>query len=220
VAQPQSESLYVPKAHRVEDRALLHDFMDENAFIELVTATPAIRITHIPVLLDRDTGDYGTLYGHVARTNPQSETFDGRNSAVVVFRGPHSYISPSWYARQEAVPTWNFAAVHATGILKRIDDKELLGDLLARLVDKFDGRYAEGKYDFRKLPASYTSPLLGAIVGFEMPVVGLEAKFKLGQERSAADRAGILEHLKTAKPERSLREMTASFYKRQDDPGR
>src|SRR3954453_19493192 len=97
--QQEPESLYIPKAHLVDDRKFLHDFMDEFSFIELVTASPEIRITHIPVLLDRSQGKYGTLYGHVSHGNPQKETFDARHPAVIVFRGPHSYISPSWYAK-------------------------------------------------------------------------------------------------------------------------
>src|SRR3981081_2830357 len=115
--QPSGETLYIPKAHLVADRKLLHDVMDDYAFVDLVTAVPSIRITHIPTLLDRNAGAYGTIYGHISRSNPQSQTFDGRHPAVVVFRGPHAYISPTWYAKSEAVPTWNFAVVHASGKL-------------------------------------------------------------------------------------------------------
>src|SRR5580704_13624377 len=89
----ERESLYIPKAHLVEDRKLLLDFMDEFSFVELITPTPDLRITHIPTILDRNSGKYGTIYGHVARNNPQSKTFDGQHLAVIVFRGPHSYIS-------------------------------------------------------------------------------------------------------------------------------
>ena len=108
-------TLYIPKAHRVEDLKLLHDFMDEYAFVDLVTSAPTLRITHIPVILDRTAGTYGKIMGHVSRQNPQSQAFDGRQTGVIVFRGPHGYISPTWYAKKEAVPTWNFAVVHATG---------------------------------------------------------------------------------------------------------
>src|SRR5262249_52170111 len=82
-----TQSLYIAKAHLVEDRQFLHDFMDEYSFIDLVTASPEIRITHIPVLLDRSGSKYGKLYGHISRQNPQSRTFDGQHQAVVVFRG-------------------------------------------------------------------------------------------------------------------------------------
>src|SRR5882672_9800977 len=121
-----TESLYIPKPQLVEDRKFLHDFMDEFSFVDLVTAAPSIRITHIPVILDRSIGKYGAIYGHISRQNPQSKAFDGRQPAVIVFRGPHSYISPTWYAKTEVVPTWNFAVVHASGTLKPIDDKKMM----------------------------------------------------------------------------------------------
>jgi len=207
-------TLYIPKAHRVEDLKLLHDFMDEYAFVDLVTSSPMLRITHIPVLVDRAAGNYGKILGHVSQQNPQSQAFDGRQTSVVVFRGPHGYISPTWYAKKEAVPTWNFAVVHATGRPAAITDRTALHKLLGRLIEKFEGTEGSG-YDFSKLPESYVSPMLGGIVGFEMQIESLEGKFKLGQERSDADKQGLLEHLgHTKRRERSLQDLTASFYKR------
>ena len=108
---------------RVEDRKLLHDFMDDFSFVDLITATPTIRITHIPMVLDRTKGRYGTIFGHISKNNPQQQAFDGTAPAVIVFHGPESYISPTWYAKAEAVPTWNFAVVHASGKLKPITDR-------------------------------------------------------------------------------------------------
>jgi len=211
-------TLYVPKAHRVEDLKLLHEFMDEYAFVDLVTSGPTLRITHIPVILDRTAGTYGRIMGHVSRQNPQSQAFDGRQTGVIVFRGPHGYISPTWYAKKEAVPTWNFAVVHATGRPAAINDKEALHKLLGRLIEKFESTEGSG-YDFSKLPDSYVSPMLGGIVGFEMQIESLEGKFKLGQERSDTDKQSLLEHLGQAKRrERSLQDLTTSFYKR-SQPG-
>ena len=204
--QPDAESLYIPKAHRVADRALLHDFMDEFPFVDLVTAAPSIRITHIPVLLFRNAGPYGTLFGHVARNNPQHETFDGRQSAVIVFHGPHAYISPAWYTNREAVPTWNFAVVHATGKPKPIADKKALHDRLAQLIHKFEG---DSTYNFLSLPDSYIYPMLEAIAGFEMQIDSIEGKFKLGQERGEADKASVLKHLKPP-----MRDFTSDFYRK------
>jgi transcriptional regulator len=175
-------TLYIPKAHRVEDLKLLHDFMDDYAFVDLVTSSPTLRITHIPVLVDRAPGNYGKILGHVSRQNPQSQAFDGRQTGVIVFRGPHGYISPTWYAKKEAVPTWNFAVVHATGRPAAITDKTALHKLLGRLIEKFEGTEGSG-YDFSKLPESYVSPMLGGIVGFEMQIDSLEGKFKLGAQR-------------------------------------
>ena len=210
--EPPRESLYIPKPQLVADRQFLQDFMDEFAFADLITASPAIRITHIPVLLDRTAAPYGTLYGHISRQNPQSKVFDGRAPAVIVFRGPDSYISPTWYSKPEAVPTWNFAVVHATGKPKPVTDPKAIHDFLARLIQKFEGK--DSAYNFAKLPESYTSSLIAGVIGFEMQVDLLEGKFKLGQDRSDLDKQSILKNLQTAKQPRSIYEFTAEFYKR------
>jgi transcriptional regulator len=212
--QPNPDSLYIPTAHRVENRKFLHDFMDEFSFADLVTASPSIRITHIPVVLDRTAGPYGTITGHISRNNAQKETFDGKSPAVIVFHGPESYISPTWYAKTESVPTWNFAVVHASGKLKPITDKTALHELLANLIHKFEGRYPGSTYDFSKLPDNYVYPMIGGIVGFEMQIEGIEGKCKLGQERSPEDKEGILKHLPNAWREPTMAEFTAAFYER------
>lgn len=209
---PPPASLYIPKAQLVEDRTFLQDFMDEFAFTDLITTSPDLRVTHIPVLLDRSAGEYGTIHGHISRQNDQTKAFDGKQEALVVFHGPQGYISPTWYQNQAAVPTWNFSVVHATGKLTPITDPEALHAFLARLIQKFEN-YQGTDYDFAKLPDSYVRPMLSGIVGFEMRIERLEGKFKLGQDRSAGDRQGILQHLRTAKKERSLYEMTEAFYK-------
>jgi transcriptional regulator len=208
------ETLYVPQAQRVDDRELLHAFMDEYAFADLITTAPALRVTHIPVLLDRKAGANGTLYGHIARNNPQSEALDGRQAAVMVFHGPHSYISPGWYGKPEGVPTWNFAVVHASGKPSPIREKKAVREMLARLIGKFEERYGNGTYDFGKLSDGSIAGMLGGVTAFAMRIEALEGKFKLGQERSAADRAGILAHLGEAKAETPMREFTARFYER------
>jgi len=212
---PTAGSLYIPKPHLVEDRQFLHDFMDEFAFVDLVTAAPSLRITHIPVWLERKAGPYGTIHGHLSRQNPQTNAFDGKQSAVMVFRGPHSYISPTWYTKTEGVPTWNFAVVHATGPLRPVTGKKELNDLLSNLIAKFES-YQGTDYDFSKLADSYKYGLMAGIIGFEMEVELLEGKFKLGQERSAADKQSLLKNLESAKPARSIRDLTASFYRRQN----
>jgi transcriptional regulator len=209
-----AESLYIPKPQLVEDRRFLHDFMDEFAFVELVTVSPSLRITHIPVWLDRAAGPYGTIHGHVSRQNPQGATFDGKQTGVVVFLGPHGYISPTWYAKGgNVVPTWNFAVVHATGKLRPVEGKDLSA-LLARLVAKFES-YEGTNYNFAALDETYKTSMMSGIIGFELEIELLEGKFKLGQDRAAADQQSLLKHLGDAKAPRSLQELTASFYQRQ-----
>lgn len=211
-------SLYIPEAHLVEDRKLLHDFMDQHRFIELVTSSPMLRITHIPVILERTAGAYGRILGHVSRQNPQSLTFDGSHAAVAVFRGPHAYISPTWFAKSNVVPTWNFAVVHAVGRPKAITDKRALHDMLARLIDSFE-KYQGSDYDFSKLPEGYVSSLMEGLVGFEMLLESLEGKFKLGQSWSEQDKKSVLEHLRQpAWREPSLYDISADFYQR-SEPG-
>jgi transcriptional regulator len=207
-----AESLYIPQPQLIEDRRFLHDFMDEFAFVDLVTVSPSLRITHIPVWLDRAAGSYGTIYGHISRQNPQGAAFDGRQTGVIVFRGPHGYISPAWYAKTEnAVPTWNFAVVHATGKLRPVEGRQELNELLSKLIAKFES-YEGTSYDFTRIDESYKTRLMGGIIGFKLEIELLEGKFKLGQDRSPADRQSLLKKLGDARAPRSLREFTAGFY--------
>jgi transcriptional regulator len=211
----EAESLYIPKPQLVEDRRFLHDFMDEFAFVDLVTVAPTLRITHIPVYLERAEGAYGTIHGHISRQNPQSAAFDGKQTGVIVFHGPHGYISPTWYAKTgNVVPTWNFAVVHATGKLRPVAGKKDLNDLLAKLIAKFE-RYEGTGYDFSKVDDGYKYGLMGGIIGFELEIELLEGKFKLGQDRSPEDKASLVKKLGKARAPRSLGEFTARFYERQ-----
>jgi transcriptional regulator len=209
-------SLYIPKAHLVEDRKLLHDFMDEYPFVDLVTSSSALSITHIPVVLDRTAGAYGLIFGHVSRQNPQSRLLDGQHHAVIVFRGPHGYISPTWFAKTDVVPTWNFAVVHASGRPKAITEKKQLHDRLARLIDSFEKEQGS-RYDFARLPEGYVSSQMEGIVGFEMVVESLEGKFKLGQSWSEGDRQRVLDHLRQqAQRQPSLYDLSTRFYLHKD----
>jgi transcriptional regulator len=188
--QPSPETVYIPSVQRVEDRKFLYDFMDEFSFADLVTAAPTIRITHIPVVLDRTAGSHGVIYGHISKSNPQQQAFDGESQAVLVFHGPESYISPTWYAKAESVPTWNFAVVHASGKLKPVTDKARLHELLANLIHKFEGRYPQSTYDFSKLPDSYVDPMMGGILGFEMQIEELGRKRPQSPTPSPTEREG------------------------------
>ena len=216
---PPAESLYIPKPQLVEDRKFLHDFMDEFAFVDLITVSPTLRITHIPVFLDRAAGQYGTIHGHISRHNPQSATFDGRQTGVIVFHGPHGCISPTWYATKgDVVPTWNFAVVHASGKLRPVDGQKPLNDLLAKLIAKFESYEGTG-YDFTKIGDQYKYGLMAGIIGFELEIELLEGKFKLGHDRSPADKQSLLTKLGSGKSQPSLSEYTARFYERQSRLG-
>src|SRR5262245_32627214 len=106
--------MYIPNSFREDDQAELHDLMRQNNFAILVTQHGGAPFaTHAPFLLDAERGPHGTLLAHIARANPQWRDFDGQQEALVIFQGPHAYISPSWYEVAPSVPTWNYAAVHA-----------------------------------------------------------------------------------------------------------
>jgi transcriptional regulator len=207
-------SLYIPKAHLVEERKFLHDFMDEFAFVDVITVSPTLRITHIPSVLDRTAGAYGTIFGHISAQNPQRAAFDGKQTAVIVFRGPQGYISPTWYAQTEATPTWNFSVVHASGRPTPITGADRTRELLSRLIAKFERSVGSSGYDLSKLPEEYVSRMMGGIAPFRMEIEGLEGKFKLGQERTEGDKQGVLAHLRQGGyRERTLYDVTDAFYK-------
>ncbi len=215
VSGPSDPSLYIPKAHVVDELKFLHDFMEDFAFVMLVTATPTLRITHIPSILDRTRGRFGTLRGHISAQNPQKAAFDGTHQAVIVFRGPQGYISPTWYAtRASVVPTWNFGVVHASGRPRPITDKVKTYDLLATLIGRNERRVGSTEYDFAAQPREYVERMMQGISPFEMEIQALEGKFKLGQERSEGDRNGVLTHLAHGEyKERSLHDLTQAVYK-------
>ncbi len=184
--------MYIPKAFEVTDRATLHDFIEANSFATLVTSIDdAPFATRLPMLLERETGAYGTLIGHVARANPHWRSFDGNSLAVAMFDGPHAYISPNWYVTAPAVPTWNYATVHAYGAPRVIEDLHRVEAIVDRLVAIHEASMPR-RWSTRILPPEFKSNLLRAIVGFEMPIDRIEGKFKFGQNRPIGDQVSTL----------------------------
>ena len=146
--------------------------------------------SHVPFLVERR-GDQLYLQGHLARPNPQVSNLTQGNEVLAVFSGPHAYISPRWYASGPAVPTWNYADVHAYGAVRPIDDADQLRDLLRRLSQRHESG-SETPWRMEDQPAEYMAGMLRGIVGFEISVTRLEGKFKLSQNRPAADRPRII----------------------------
>ena len=213
-SDPPDPSVYIPKAHLVQDRAFLHAFMDEFSFVDLVTTTPTLRITHIPSVLDRAAGAYGTIVGHISAQNDQVKAIRSGARAVVVFRGPHGYVSPGWLttpAGRNGVPTWNFAVVHATGRLKAIDEPEQKYALLSSLIRKYETAIGGTAYDFAALPKDEVFARAKGIQPFSIEIEALEGKFKLFQERPEPDKAAAVPKLDVYR-ERSLRAFTEYFY--------
>jgi transcriptional regulator len=179
-------TLYVPKAFGDNDPALIARLVREYPFATLITATPTQPvITHLPLVYRPGDGPHGTLVGHFARANPHvGEVASGES--IAVFHGPHAYVSPSWYADPAAsVPTWNYAVVHLHGSIALAPDGAASRTLLDELIAAFEStRAAPWRMS---LDAPIEAAMIGAIVGFLLPVTRIEAKFKLSQNRSAAD---------------------------------
>ncbi|MGD0579557.1 MAG: FMN-binding negative transcriptional regulator [Bryobacteraceae bacterium] len=211
---PQQGTIYIPERQSEKDRAFLLDFMEEFSFAMVVTGQPAVQITNVPTILERAPEGWGRIWWHMAKANPQNEAL--KSQATIVFHGPHQYISPNWYQTKNAVPTWNFAVVHVTGSPRRIDDDAAVAAGLRSLVMRNEGKYGGGgAWDYDQLPASQLKGMRAGIVAYEMPIERVEAKFKLGQERSEQDREGVLKGLARAPKERDLLALTRAYYARQ-----
>ena len=198
--------MYSPPYNRVENRAEVLEFMRANNFPLLVTGTGgALHGSHLPVMAQERDGKL-VLDMHMARNNAQwQEFFD--EEVLVVFFGPHAYVSPRWYEEQERVPTWNYAAVHAYGIPKVLSDSKLKYASQRRLVAALDPQWLP-KFD--ALSPKYVDGMLEGIVNFEIEVTRLETRWKLSQNRSRREQELIAEQLdKSADPaERALAALT------------
>lgn len=179
--------IYVPEHFRVSDESTLHEFMRRHDFASVVSrGQEGLTASHVPVLV-RSSATGLVLAGHVARANPHWRLMDGRTPTLVMFHGPHSYVSPTWYETAPAVPTWNFGVVHAEGFAMANSDPAFMRGVVEELARRYESAGPEG-WRPERLPADYYRNMLRGIVGFEMPVARLDGKFKLGQNRSAEDR--------------------------------
>jgi transcriptional regulator len=177
-------TLYIPQHFRVDDPAALAAFIEANAFGTLVSSSAAgLHVSHVPFVVEREEGGKMRLLGHVARANAQWEALGGADHVLAIFQGAHAYVSPSWYEQHPSVPTWNYAAVHASGRARLMDEAEL-HELLMRLSSKYEAGRAK-PWRMSELPAAYVDSMLKMIVGFELTVERLEGKFKLSQNRPA-----------------------------------
>ncbi len=183
--------MYIPKSFAETDTAVLYQFIRDNNFAPLVTHRDGeLLASHIPWMLD---SERGVLTAHLARANPQWKAFDG-SETLVIFTGPHAYVSPTWYETHPSVPTWNYAAVHVYGVPQIIDDEARICPILQSLVENHEqGRAPE--WTMVDLPADYLQTMLKAIVVFELPIARVEGKYKLSQNRSDVDQTNVIAHL-------------------------
>ena len=184
--------MYIPKYYKITDLEEITQFIRENSFATLVSIKKGKPIAvHIPVLLNKIEDDY-YLTGHLAYGNPIWKTFEEVNDILVIFNGPHAYISSSWY-EQENVPTWNYQAVHIYGKASLIDGKELEQDL-TNLLEKYES-FRENPVLWNKLSPELLQQEIKGIKGFKIKVEEVQAAYKLSQNRNATDYANIISEL-------------------------
>jgi len=183
--------MYIPEWFREDDAATLQAFIRAHSFGALVTrGDDAPFATHLPFLFDAGRSEYGMLQAHMARANPQWRAFASEQEALVIFQGPHAYISPSWYEAALSVPTWNYAVVHAYGIPRIIEDSQLLYKQLKTLIETYEARF-EQPWTF-ELPQDYIEKMMRGVVGFTLEITRLEGKFKMSQNRTPAEREKVI----------------------------
>ncbi|TWB56164.1 FMN-binding negative transcriptional regulator [Nitrospirillum viridazoti] len=187
--------MYRP-THFKEDRLpVLHQAMTAIGLANLVTvgADGIPQASPLPLLLRADEGPYGTLYGHVAKANPQWRETPAGSPALAIFMGPDAYITPSWYATKaetgKVVPTWNYATIHARGPINFFEDADALLDLVHGLTDRHEGGRT-APWTVADAPADFIQAQLRGIVGFRLMLTSIEGKWKMSQNRPAADRDG------------------------------
>lgn len=184
--------MYTPRAYAQDDLATMHAAIRAWSFGTLIThGETGTNVTHLPFLLHADDGTQGTLITHLARANPQIDDLRAGAPAVAVFQGPHAFISPSWYENQLTFPTWNYTAVHVRGRPEVIEDAQRIHDVLVETVATYDTGPAR-TWTLEGMPAQTTLSRMGAIAAVRLPIGHIEGKWKLNQDKSIADRLGVI----------------------------
>jgi transcriptional regulator len=185
--------MYIPASFQGPDQTAVFEFIEAHSFGILVSGQNAeLCGTHLPLLLRRDVGPHGQLVGHMARANSHWRSLAGAE-VLIVFPGPHTYISPSWYQDTEVVPTWNYLAVHAAGRCEIIDDEQVTRQIVANYVEYYERSQPQ---PWRlESTAEYVTKLLKQIVAFHIDIARLEAKWKLSQNHSVERREKVVQQL-------------------------
>ena len=184
--------MYIPSNMKMDNLSTAHDFIDGFGFGVIVSGS--LTGTHLPFILHRDEGNNGVLYSHCAKANPHWKELDNQE-VLIIFSGPHSYISPSWYAQTPAVPTWNYAAVHAYGVASLLDAQKTL-DAVEAVVSKYEPDLLVKK---SIITDEYRDKMLLGIVGIKVELSQVQGKLKLGQQRKNEDQVGVYQALNHSK---------------------
>lgn len=196
--------VYLPRHFLETDPAPIRRVLDGFPFATLLSvADGEALLSHVPILIEYAADQPQRAIGHLAAANPHAAQLGAGGDALLVFQGPSGYVSPNWYTSPaQSVPTWNYIAVHLRGSVRRIDTI----DGKRAIVDALSARHEaklENPWTSDKMSPALLDKMLGAIVGFHMTITGVDAKFKLGQNRSVADRAGVLQALEASDDESS-----------------
>ncbi len=188
--------MYIPEFNRQKDRSATLAFMRANPFAILVSNVDGIPFaTHLPCLID-DVEEQVIVRGHMAKANPHWKSMKEGEESLIIFHGPHAYISPSLYELRESVPTWNYAAIHVYGESALFHDEHHLKETLHRTINTFESSYMA---QWSELSDEYRSRMMKHIVGFEIKVKRLEAKFKLSQNRTKGEQSQVIQSLNQSK---------------------
>jgi transcriptional regulator len=201
--------VYIP-SHFNEDRLdVLHELIRSQALATVVTYSPASGLiaSHVPLVLEPAPAPYGTLRGHLSRANPQWRDYAADVDALAIFAGPQHYITPSWYPSKtehgKVVPTWNYVVVHAYGRLTLYDDRDALLQNVHALTTIHEADRPV-RWEIADAPAEYVDGQLKGIIGISLAITRLEGKWKVSQNRPAADRAGVVRGLRHEGDDSSL----------------
>jgi len=184
--------MYSPKFNQVTDRSILIEAMQAYSFAILFgpQSTPELPAplvaTHLPLVV-KDEGEHGLIEGHFAKANRHWQSLANRE-VLIVFPGPHTYVTPTLYTEELSVPTWNYIAVHAYGTLSLVEDDAGKDALLAGLIAANEPAFAE---KWNAMPDSFRRTMLAGIVGFRIPISHIEGKFKISQNRAPQERINV-----------------------------
>ena len=197
---PVENDMYLPPAFKEDRFAVQHALMRAHPLAMLVTLGEGGLVANpVPLVLDPAAGERGTLRGHLARANPQWRAFDATVEALAIFQGAEHYITPSWYATKgetgKVVPTWNYAVVQAYGPLRVVEDPAWLARQIRSLTAEHEGSRS-APWAVEDAPADFVAAQIRGIVGIEIPITRIEAKWKASQNRNEADRAGVVAGLR------------------------
>jgi transcriptional regulator len=180
--------MYIPPYYKEEDREKLLAFMQAHSFASLVSShNNNIRATHLPFVIE-ERGEKTFLVTHMAKANPQWKEFS-EHELLVIFQGPHAYISPDNYEKKQNVPTWNYIAVHAYGKARLLESDEASRAVLEKMISTYEAKFYE---QWKQLDENYVNGMLKAIVSFEIEVTKLEGKFKLSQNKTRNEQQNII----------------------------